>query len=112
MKKIKSVKLKNDYRSWNLYVPKGTVLDYAKADKEWILRDDLTFDNSEIMEDITDLFEIEYEPERKFILVRIEYDECYVGNWLSADYISIILKKFLSPHRNIKVTELPNEKGI
>lgn len=75
MKKIKSVKLKNDYRSWNLYLPKGTVLNYNKGDKEWILEDDLTFGEGEIKEDVTNLFEIEYEEERKYIDVRIDFSE-------------------------------------
>ena len=76
MKKIKSVKLKNDYNNSIVRYQRGTPLYRGVELWKTTTADlsDLIFSDSDILQNKTDLFEIEYEAERKYIDVRIEYD--------------------------------------
>jgi len=109
-KKIKSVKLKTAIKPLpNYEICKGVTLNafvegfgFDRFDFKVIYPIDLIHRRK-------DLFEIEYEPERKFIDVRIEYDN---GVKLYGEDISAIsLERFFPDdfiRRNqIKVTELP-----
>ena len=104
-KKIKSVKLKNDYRTEDFVYLKGHIGEiddyghccrFRKKTGEF-----LYFSKSDIENNKTDLFEIEYEPERKFIDVRIEQTD--------ADSVLTFegLQDYLSLRGIFKVTELP-----
>ena len=75
MKKIKSVKLKNDFNNSIVCFQRGTPLYRGVELWKTTTADlsDLLFTDSEILNNKTDLFEIEYEEERKYIDVRIEY---------------------------------------
>lgn len=98
-KKIKSVKLKTN----GLIIP---TLKFRESDRHWYLNDLQWSEENILSGRLNDLFEIEYEPERKFIDVRIEYDN-------SSETI-IVDERNLQTHfeiktdlKNIKVTELP-----
>ena len=111
-KKIKSVRLKNDFRNAKSFSAKGNAL--FKTLSFWYLNESnncglIKFSEDEILNSGTDLFEIEYEPERKFIDVRIEYDKwvCCGDSEITAN----LLETNLSTQSqyigcNLKVTEL------
>ena len=87
MKKIKSVKLKNDYNDGVKVFKKNTVLlnsgNLFKVNNA--TGNSLTYYLDEILSNKTDLFEIEYEEERKYIDVRIEFEnEDYTDSWKPA----------------------------
>lgn len=74
--KIKSVKLKNDYRTEDFVYQKGIPAEIENNDCYRFRKDTgeyLLFYKSDIENNTTDLFEVEYEEERKYIDVRIEY---------------------------------------
>jgi len=112
-KKIKSVKLKNDYRTEDFVYLKGhigEIDDYGHCCRfRRETGEYLYFSKSDIENNKTDLFEIEYEPERKFIDVRIEYEEDRTFVVLTVDDLPKCLSSttHFSTERNFKVTELP-----
>ena len=70
---IKSVKLKNDYRTAYAFVEKGTPLMFNGNTWEFPRGEfNNCFRDADIMGCKTDLFEIEYEQERRYVDVRIE----------------------------------------
>ena len=71
MKNIKSVKLKNDYRTGYSYMEAGAPLVWETDDNKWLLKGIGRWNEREIINNKTDLFEVEYEEERKYIDVRI-----------------------------------------
>jgi hypothetical protein len=62
MRKIKSVKLSNDWRDKTHYILAGTKLTNNNT-SYWWLADTISIHEDEIREDKTNLFNIEYEPE-------------------------------------------------
>lgn len=105
MKKIKSVKLKNDFRRAFVFFPKGTKLDADFINKTYVISKGLEcFTEYEIRNCTTDLFEVEYEPERKSIIVKVEYDSKNGNTDFTAQNISYILN--LYSDLNHKVTEV------
>jgi hypothetical protein len=111
-KKIKSVKLKNDFRTAHIFIKAGTHFECQNEKMyRWNLDYVGRYCDYEVINNKNDFFDIEYEPETKFIDVRIEYNENEYG--MSAEAICKAIINFDT--RNdyvIKVTELPNEKGI
>jgi len=111
MKKIKSVKLKNDFRTYSYFVPKGTeFIPYFTGKYSSIIADkDIgVFTVREIEYNTTDLFEIEYENEPKIITVKIEYeDKGRPESILTVEKVSNILNDFYA-YNNVKVTEVKN----
>jgi len=109
MKKIKSVKLKNDYRTWLYFFPRGTEL-IPKSNGCYVLGGSHEFPNACIIDNTTDLFEIEYEPEMKSITVKIEYTN-YLNNKrdLNATDVFHCLESHLIIYGNFKVTEVKND---
>jgi len=112
-KKIKSVKLKNDYRTEDFVYLKGHIGEiddyghccrFRKKTGEY-----LYFSKSDIENNKTDLFEIEYEPERKFIDVRIEYDNRVklYGEDITANSLERFFHDDFVRRNQIKVIELP-----
>lgn len=106
MRKIKSVKLLNDYRDRTHYILAGTKLT-NNGGLFWWLANIMAIDEDEIREDKTNLFDVEYEPERKSIMVKIEYDSINGNNDFTAQNISYILN--LYSDLNHKVTEVTND---
>ncbi len=106
MRKIKSVKLLNDYRDRTHYILAGTKLA-NNGGLFWWLANIMAIDENEIREDKTNLFDVEYEPERKSIMVKIEYDSINGNNDFTAQNISYILN--LYSDLNHKVTEVTND---
>jgi len=105
-KKIKSVKLKNDYRTNDWVIQKETVGSYNLLSKIYYFESDYGirgFFIKDILDNKTDLFEIEYEPETKFIDVRIEYNP---SDPLTVEDIEFSLKKDYAKGFIEKVTEL------
>ena len=109
--KIKSVKLKNDYRTEDFVYQKGIPAEiedndcyrFRKGTGEYLL-----FYKSDIENNKTDLFEIEYEQERKYIDVRIEYyDDKILGAFPTRyfEQFSDFMLRNCSRAREIKVTE-------
>ncbi len=74
-KKIKSVKFKNDYRTLEKFVSAGAELIY---DGElWIYANEyceVSYTESQILKNKTDLFNVEYHSIKKWITVKIEYE--------------------------------------
>ena len=79
-KKIKSVKLRHNYRTANKFLPAGTILipngdfwmtDNIDPNESFKI---LSFHNSDIIECETDLFNVEYHSIKKWITVKIEYE--------------------------------------
>lgn len=111
-KKIKSVKLKNDYRNDNWVIKKGTVGRYNLLNEIYYFESDFGikgFFVNHILNNKTELFEIEYEPERKFIDVRIEYDNLegtFGGLNMEVENIGSTLRNMFRPDFNFKVTKL------
>ena len=105
MKKIKSVKLKNDYNDGVKVFKKNTVLlnsgNLFKVNNA--TGNSLTYYLDEILSNKTDLFEIEYEEERKYIDVRIEYEYDRLN-------VNLIETLFMQEnpffYEDVKVTEL------
>ena len=109
MRKIKSVKLKNDYRTAYYFLPQGTPLKFDNGGY-WVSDLGHNYSGTEIRDCKTDLFEIEYESEKKYIDVRIEYDsfknafESEQNIYLSD--VSRELRCSLNDLFNIKVKEI------
>jgi len=113
-REIKSVKLKNDFRTSLDFVPKGTELIITNDKHHYIVPNQLIYYSIQQIENCkTDLFEIEYENERKSITVKIEYDSQY--DLLPHDIHDVINScddLFTTISFNvIKVTEVENEKN-
>jgi len=111
--KIKSVKLKNDYRTNDWVIQKGTVGSYNLLNEVCYFENDYGIKGfliKDMLNNKTDLFEIEYEPERKFIDVRIEYEGDDIIN-ISA-IIERGIRRWAAESKNFKVTEIKDEKGI
>ena len=107
MKKIKSVKLKNDYRDLDKTLPKGHALKCSSDTGNWG-DGSLYFRRSDIEANKTDLFEIEYEEERKYIDVRIEYDnlEGSFGTLnMETENIGSALRNMFRPDFDFKITK-------
>jgi len=110
-RKIKSVKLKNDYRTLEKFIPAGTPIHF---DGElWVCDGEnwqAFFTEKQITKNETGLFDIEYEPERKSITVKIEYDK---GQFFQEDMGAKIIEQFIEcnscQYENIKVTEVFND---
>jgi len=109
MRKIKSVKLKNDFRTSIYLYPKGTELkrDYQGNYQLQGVRGYLI---EEIINNTTDLFEIEYFPETKSITVKIEYEHTLEDEpSLTAENIANMLILCTMQIDNLKVTEVKND---
>ena len=107
-KKIKSVKLKHDYRDEFRLITKGTEL-IQKNQQYWRLTDARTICTEDIVKNKSDIFEIEYkdEPETKSITVKIEYQNSGVDySDLTDDHIRDALKNLFFKNSYIEVTEL------
>ena len=108
-RKIKSVKLRNDYRDRTYFIPAGTELTNDNTSYWWLMKI-ISIHEDDIKRNITDLFDIEYEPERKSITVKIEYDK---GQFFQEDMGANIIEQFIEcnscQYENIKVTEVFND---
>jgi len=105
-KKIKSVKLLKDLPG----VPAETVGRFKERTEINDIYEFLrTIDfGVNFMKDFPTWFEIEYEPERKFIDVRIECDEMFPNYPITFKNIEAIVATYkLNDGYNFKVTELP-----
>ena len=110
MKKIKSVKLKNDFRTSTDFVPKGTELKLTEDGNYFILNKLNSYSIEKIKNCTTDLFEIEYEAESKSITVKIEYEHTLEDEpSLTAENIAAMLILCTMQIDNIKVTEVKND---
>lgn len=114
MKKIKSVKLKNDFRTYSYFVPKGKELYLTSQGKYSLIiadKDIAVFTVREIEYNTTDLFEIEYEAESKSITVKIEYENIGDTNLtVTAEKIANTLSALFHIYvKNLKVTEVKND---
>ena len=105
-RKIKSVKLKNDYRDENNFIPAGTKVT-SKGSDLWILGEEYWIPEIKVISNKTDLFDIEYETERKSITVKIEYDYSPGDSLLSATNIAYSLDG--DYNINPKVTKVTND---
>ena len=103
-RKIKSVKLRNDYRDRTYFIPAGTELTNNNTSYWWLMKI-ISIHEDDIKRNITDLFEIEYESERKSITVKIEYDFREGDTKLTCDNI----KNLLYLDLNLTVTEVTND---
>ena len=110
MKKIKSVKLKNDFRTSTDFVPKGTELTITNDRYHYIVPNQLIYYSIQQIENCTtDLFEIEYESERKSITVKIEYENVGDSNLtFTVEKITNFIGSFFQI-KNLKVTEVKND---
>ena len=112
-KKIKSVKLKHDYRDEFRLITKGTEL-IQKNQHYWRLTDARTISTEDIVKNKSDIFEIEYkdEPETKSITVKIEYEfndyMLGIGDVIHAmrDYNEKRVLDKPEYFQNLKVTEI------
>ena len=107
-KKIKSVKLKHDYRDEFRLITKGTEL-IQKNQHYWRLTDARTISTEDIVKNKSDIFEIEYkdEPETKSITVKIEYENLAGhGSNVTDDLIWKALKDLFFKNTYLKVTEI------
>ncbi len=104
MKNIKSVKLKNDYRTGYSYMEAGAPLVWETDDNKWLLKGIGRWNEREIINNKTDLFEVEYEEERKYIDFRIECDPIY--SFPDLDAIEDYLKNQCGIRNRLKVTKL------
>ena len=107
-RKIKSIKLKNDYRTLEKFIPADTPLHF---DGElWVCNGEsyqAFFTEKQMSKNETGLFEIEYQAERKSITVKVEYDFCEGDTPLSVTNIEYSLD---GDYRiNPKVTEITND---
>lgn len=118
-KKIKSVKLKKDYyNGFDILIPQGTIqtaitnnsnIYYFKPLDFYVYPPSFT---EQYIEDHPDFFEIEYEPEVKSIIVKIEYEEREYNKYTMNDYyVKHALNDFHDGRdfKSLKVTELSNE---
>ncbi len=103
-KKIRSVKLKKD-------LPGAFAGEVRRGDLEAYAFGKIGCLGSELSS-YPDFFEIEYEPERKFIDVRIEYNPInllYINTVHINKYdVEKAIRKDLNPEFDFKVTELKN----
>ena len=109
MKKIKSVKLKNDYRTAYYFLPQGTPLKFDNDRGYWVSDLGHIYSGTEIRDCKTDLFEIEYEEERKYTDFRIEYDnlEGSFGTLkIEVENIGSALRNMFRPDFDFKITKL------
>ena len=106
MKKIKSVKLKNDYRTGYSYMEAGAPLVWETDDNKWLLKGICRWNEQEIINNKTGLFKIEYEEERKYIDVRIGYFDDEIIFPFNTKLIEEVLKKEFFESRKIEVLEL------
>lgn len=107
-RKIRSVTLKKDYRTLEKFIPADTPLHF---DGElWVYHDEFYqafFTEKQITKNETGLFDIEYEPERKSITVKIEYDFREGDTPLSVTNIEYSLDKDYDI--NPKISEVNND---
>ena len=111
-RKIKSVKLNKDFNNGVHFVGKGTLLLKGGNNNTYYTRFfndfNLFFDEMDIRKNSTGLFDIEYEPERKSITVKIEYnsydDKVIINSRDIYDWICINL-----PNPDLTVTEVIND---
>lgn len=107
-RKIRSVTLKNDYRTLEKFIPADTPLHF---DGElWVCDVEFYqafFTEKQITKNENGLFDIEYEPERKSITVKIEYDFREGDTPLSVTNIEYSLKEVYNI--NPEVTEVFND---
>ena len=112
-KKIKSVKFKNDYRTLEKFVSAGAELIY---DGElWIYANEyceVSYTESQILKNKTDLFNVEYHSIKKWITVKIEYEfndyMLGIGDVIHAmrDYNEKRVLDKPEYFQNLKVTEI------
>ena len=108
-RKIKSVKLRNDYRDRTYFIPAGTELTNNNTSYWWLMKI-ISIHEDDIKRNITDLFEIEYESERKSITVKIEYDESqYFSRDITPEDIEYFISGSTVQYGNINVTEVTND---
>jgi len=110
-KRIRSVKLKNDYRTLDKFIPAGTPIHF---DGElWVCNGEnyqALFTEKQMSKNETGLFEIKYEPERKSITVKIEYDESqYFSRDITPEDIEYFISGSTVQYGNINVTEVTND---
>ena len=106
-KKIKSVKLKHDYRDEFRLITKGTEL-IQKNQHYWRLTDARTISTEDIVKNKSDIFEIEYkdEPETKSITVKIEYESWENDTELTVELIWEGLKDLYFKNAAVNVREI------
>lgn len=114
MKEIKSVRLKREYRDTthilfaNQY---ATKIPDCKGGAFWQFKTEkdcqYSFSEQTIRNNYTDLFEIEYEQERKYIDVRIEFSNLDFSDFYP-DVITSLKRKIKKQfeYANVKVTKL------
>ena len=104
-RKIKSVKLLNDYRDRTHYILAGTKLTNTNT-SYWWLANIMSIHEDEIREDKTNLFDVEYEsePETKKITVQIEYNHYKGDTYLTADNVLHCIQSYSG--LTAKVTEI------
>jgi len=97
-KKIKSVKLRNT-----------ELIKSANGGDKWLIPGTLSCFTGEYIRNDSNVFEIEYEPERKFIDVRIEYDNRVklYGEDITANSLERFFHDDFVRRNQIKVIELP-----
>ena len=110
-KRIRSVKLKNDYRTLDKFIPAGTPIHF---DGElWVCNGEnwkAFFTEKQITKNETGLFDIEYESERKSITVKIEYDESqYFSRDITPEDIEYFISGSTVQYGNINVREVTND---
>ena len=105
MRKIKSVKLLNDYRDRTHYILAGTKLA-NNGGLFWWLANIMAIDENEIREDKTNLFDVEYEPERKSIMVKIEYESWENDTELTVELIWEGLKDLYFKNAAVNVRKI------
>ncbi len=105
MAKIKSVKLKHDYRDEFRLIPKGTWLT-QKDQFYWKLLDSRTIRTEDIVKNKSDIFEIEYEPETKSITVKIEYESWENDTELTVELIWEGLKDLYFKNAAVNVRKI------
>ena len=108
-KRIRSVKLKNDYRTLDKFIPAGTPIHF---DGElWVCNGEnwkAFFTEKQITKNETGLFDIEYE--RKSITVKIEYDESqYFSRDITPEDIEYFISGSTVQYGNINVREVTND---
>ena len=102
MKKIKSVKLKNDYRTAYCFLAKGALL-INDGEGYWTTYRGHRYPDNEIRNCKTDLFEIEYEEGIKFVDIRFEFPAVY--EFITTEGLkNATIKDYCLP--DLKVTKL------
>ena len=105
MRKIKSVKLKKDYSTPHHFYEKGTNLKIDVPKNNLVCLSGSYYSP----EAYPDFFKIEYEEERKYIDVRIEYN---YDSKMPFQSVELALKEWFTAVKDIKVTELHGNNFI